>query len=34
LEKERHKNGIPLDEEVMQSLKELSKEFNVDYDLI
>ena len=34
LEKERHKNGIPLDEEVMQSLKELSKEFNVGYDLI
>ena len=34
LEKERRKNGIPLDEEVMQSLKDLSKEFKVDYDLV
>ena len=33
LEKERRKNGIPLDEEVMKSLKELSNEFKVDYDL-
>ena len=33
LEQERLKNGIPLDEEVIQSLKDLSKEFNVDYDL-
>ena len=34
LEKDRRKNGIPLDEEVIQSLKELSKEYKVDYDLI
>ena len=34
LEKERRKNGIPLDEEVIQSLKDLSNEFKVDYDLI
>ena len=33
LEQERRKNGIPLDEEVIQSLKDLSKEFKVDYDL-
>jgi LDH2 family malate/lactate/ureidoglycolate dehydrogenase len=33
LEQERKKNGIPLDEEVIQSLKGLSKEFKVDYDL-
>lgn len=34
LEKERRKNGIPLDEEVMKSLKDLSDEFKVDFDLI
>ena len=33
LEQERLKNGIPLDEEVIQTLKDLSKEFKVDYDL-
>ena len=33
LEQDRRKNGIPLDEEVIQSLKDLSKEFKVDYDL-
>jgi LDH2 family malate/lactate/ureidoglycolate dehydrogenase len=33
LEQDRLKNGIPLDEEVIQSLKDLSKEFKVDYDL-
>ena len=32
LEQDRRKNGIPLDEEVIQSLKDLSKEFNVDYN--
>ena len=34
LEKERRKNGIPLDEEVMKSLKDLADEFKVDFDLI
>ena len=33
LEQERRKNGIPLDDEVIQSLKDLSKEFKVDYNL-
>ena len=33
MEQERGRNGIPLDEEVIQSLKDLSKEFKVDYDL-
>ncbi|MGP8079193.1 MAG: Ldh family oxidoreductase [Dehalococcoidales bacterium] len=33
LEQDRRKNGIPLDEEVIQSLKDLSKEFKVNYDL-
>jgi LDH2 family malate/lactate/ureidoglycolate dehydrogenase len=33
LEQERKKNGIPLDAEVIQSLKDLSKEFKVDYDI-
>ena len=33
LEQDRLKNGIPLDKEVIQSLKDLSKEFKVDYDL-
>ena len=33
LEKERRREGIPLDEEVIQSLKDLSKEYKVDYDL-
>jgi hypothetical protein len=27
------RNNIPLDEEVIQSLKDLSIEFNVDYNL-
>ena len=30
LEQERRKNGIPLDDEVIRSLKDLSKEFKVD----
>jgi LDH2 family malate/lactate/ureidoglycolate dehydrogenase len=34
LVQDRKKNGIPLDEVVMQSLKELSTEFKVDYDLV
>jgi LDH2 family malate/lactate/ureidoglycolate dehydrogenase len=34
LEQERKQNGIPLDEEVIQSLKDLAQEFKVDYDLI
>jgi LDH2 family malate/lactate/ureidoglycolate dehydrogenase len=34
LEHDRRKNGIPLDDVVMQSLKELSTEFKVDYDLV
>lgn len=33
LENDRRKNGIPLDEVVIQSLKELGTEFKVDYDL-
>lgn len=33
IEQDRRKNGIPLDEEVIKSLKDLSKEFNVPYDL-
>ena len=33
LEQECNKNGIPLDEEVIRSLKDLAKEFKVDYDL-
>jgi LDH2 family malate/lactate/ureidoglycolate dehydrogenase len=33
LEQDRRKNGIPLDEEVIQSLKDLSTEFKIDYDL-
>ena len=33
LEQERRQNGIPLDDEVIQSLKDLSTEFKVDYDL-
>ena len=33
LEQERRKNVIPLDDEVIHSLKDLSKEFKVDYDL-
>lgn len=33
LEQERRKNGIPLDNEVMRNLKDLSKEFQVPYDL-
>ena len=33
LEQERRKNGIPLDAEVIRTLKDLSKEFKVDYDL-
>ena len=33
LEQDRKKNGIPLDEIVIESLKELSKEYKVDYDL-
>jgi len=31
---DRKKNGIPLDEVVIQSLKELSTEFKVDFDII
>jgi L-2-hydroxycarboxylate dehydrogenase (NAD+) len=34
LEQEGRKHGIPLDELVIQSLKELSEEFKVDFDLI
>ena len=34
LEQERRKNGIPLDAEVIQSLKDLATEYKVDYDLI
>ena len=34
LEQERKQYGIPLDEEVIQSLKDLAKEFKVDYDII
>ena len=30
---ERKKNGIPLDEEVIQSLKELSEELNITFDV-
>ena len=33
LEQERSQNGIPLDDEVIRSLKDLSKEFNVDCNL-
>ncbi len=33
LEQERRKNGIPLDSEVIRTLKNLSKEFKVDHDL-
>ncbi len=33
LEQERRKNGIPLDEEVIKSLKDLAKEFQVNYNL-
>ena len=33
LEQERRKNGIPLDAEVIRTLKDLSKEFKVDYNL-
>jgi LDH2 family malate/lactate/ureidoglycolate dehydrogenase len=33
LEQERRKNGIPLDEEVIKSLKDLAAEFDVDYNL-
>jgi L-2-hydroxycarboxylate dehydrogenase (NAD+) len=33
IEQERRKNGIPLDDEVIQSLKDLSTEFGVPYDL-
>jgi len=33
LEQERRKNGIPLDPEVIKTLKDLATEFNVDYDL-
>jgi LDH2 family malate/lactate/ureidoglycolate dehydrogenase len=33
LEQERKKNGIPLDEEVIRTLKDLSKEFKVKFDL-
>ena len=34
LEQERKQYGIPLDEEVIQSLKDLAKEFKVGYDII
>ena len=33
LEQERRKNGIPLDNEVIRTLKDLSKEFQVPYDI-
>jgi LDH2 family malate/lactate/ureidoglycolate dehydrogenase len=33
IEQERRQNGIPLDEEVIRSLKDLAKDFKVDYDL-
>jgi LDH2 family malate/lactate/ureidoglycolate dehydrogenase len=33
LVQDRKKNGIPLDEVVMQSLQELSAEFKVDFDI-
>ncbi len=33
IEQDRRKNGIPLDDEVIASLKGLSKEFGVPYDL-
>jgi LDH2 family malate/lactate/ureidoglycolate dehydrogenase len=34
LEQERRKNGIPLDTEVIRTLKDLSIEFKVPYDII
>ena len=34
LEQERRKNGIPLDPEVIKTLKDLATEFNVDYNII
>ena len=30
---ERKKNGIPLDEEVIQSLKDLSEELKITFDI-
>jgi LDH2 family malate/lactate/ureidoglycolate dehydrogenase len=33
LVQDRQKNGIPLDEVVIQSLKELASEFKVKYDI-
>ena len=33
LEQARRKNGLPLDEEVIQSLQDLSGDFNIDYDI-